>query len=102
MTNVSVTRAKKQKARQILPGVRIPLSPPVFPNAVGVDPVSLPPQLESIMQLAQSIVADLRRIVDEKNVLTSAEDLIPYSFDGTAALQQMPGCVVFAESTAHV
>jgi glycolate oxidase len=55
-----------------------------------------------IMQLAQSMIADLRRIVGEKNVLTSAEDLIPYSFDGTAALQQMPGCVVFAESTSHI
>jgi glycolate oxidase len=54
------------------------------------------------MQLAQSIIADLRRIVGEKNVRTSAEDLIPYSFDGTAALQQMPGCVVFSESTVHV
>src|SRR5205807_6238891 len=30
------------------------------------------------------------------------EDLIPYSFDGTAALQQMPGCVVFAESPDRV
>jgi glycolate oxidase len=54
------------------------------------------------MQLAQSMIADLRRIVGEKNVLTSAEDLIPYSFDGTAALQQMPACVVFAESTSHI
>jgi len=54
------------------------------------------------MQLAQSMITDLRRIVGEKNVLTSAEDLIPYSFDGTAALQQMPGCVVFAESTGHI
>lgn len=48
------------------------------------------------------MITDLRRIVGEKNVLTSAEDLIPYSFDGTAALQQMPGCVVFAESTGHI
>src|SRR5688572_11099367 len=54
------------------------------------------------MQLAQSMIADLRRIVGEKNVLTSQEDLIPYSFDGTAALQQMPGCVVFAESTSQI
>ncbi len=54
------------------------------------------------MQFAQGMIADLRRIVGEKNVLTSAEDLIPYSFDGTAAMQQMPGCVVFAESTAHI
>ena len=54
------------------------------------------------MQLAQSTIADLRRIVGEKNVLTTAEDLIPYSFDGTAALQQMPACVIFAESTSQV
>src|SRR5207237_6152767 len=30
------------------------------------------------------------------------EDLIPYSFDGTATMQQMPGCVAFACSTAEV
>jgi len=34
--------------------------------------------------------------------LTQQEDLIPYSFDGTAALQQMPGCVVFAKETEQV
>ncbi|HWQ92185.1 MAG TPA: FAD-linked oxidase C-terminal domain-containing protein, partial [Clostridia bacterium] len=28
--------------------------------------------------------------------------LIPYSFDGTAALQQMPGCVVFAQTAEEV
>ena len=61
-----------------------------------------PPNFKDNMQLAQSMITDLRRIVGEKNVLTSAEDLIPYSFDGTAALQQMPGCVVFAESTGHI
>ena len=33
------------------------------------------------------------------NVLTAKEDLIPYSFDGTAALRQMPGCVVFVSTT---
>src|SRR5687768_4099353 len=54
------------------------------------------------MQFSQSTIADLRRILGEKNVLTSKEDLIPYSFDGTAALQEMPGCVVFAETTQQV
>ena len=33
------------------------------------------------------------------NVLTAKEDLITYSFDGTAALRQMPGCVVFVSTT---
>src|SRR5688572_12866500 len=50
----------------------------------------------------QSVIEDLRRIVGEKNVLTAKEDLITYSFDGTAAMQQMPGCVVFAQTTQHV
>ena len=35
-------------------------------------------------------------------MLTQVEDLIPYSFDGTAALRQMPGCVVFAKTTNNV
>ena len=46
--------------------------------------------------------AELSRIVGPANVLTAKEDLIPYSFDGTAALQQMPGCVVFTQTTAEV
>jgi glycolate oxidase len=35
-------------------------------------------------------------------VLTAKEDLIPYSFDGTAALRQMPGCVVLPASVQEV
>ena len=48
------------------------------------------------------ILADLARIVSGENVLTQREDLIPYSFDGTAALQQIPGCVVFCMNTEQV
>jgi len=54
------------------------------------------------MALAQDTLATLRQIVGAENVLTAQEDLIPYSFDGTAALKQMPGCVVFPLSTEHV
>src|SRR5512146_2843347 len=54
------------------------------------------------MALAQNIISELRRIVGAENVLTEKEDLIPYSFDGTAALQQMPGVVAFAKSTEQV
>lgn len=54
------------------------------------------------MPLAQSTLNQLRRIVGVENVLTENEDLIPYSFDGTAALQQLPGCVAFAQSTEQV
>src|SRR4029453_1259532 len=54
------------------------------------------------MPLAESVITKLRGIIGEKNVLTAKEDLIPYSFDGTAALQEMPGCVIFTRSTAEV
>src|SRR6266404_5239399 len=51
------------------------------------------------MAITQNTLSDLTQIVGKENVLTEAEDLIPYSFDGTAALQQMPGCVVFTKTT---
>ncbi len=54
------------------------------------------------MPLAETILTELRRIVGPDNVLTAQEDLISYSFDGTAALQQIPGCVVFVRSAAEV
>ena len=54
------------------------------------------------MPLAENLLSELRRVVGPENVLTAQEDLIPYSFDGTAALVQMPGCVVFATTTGHV
>src|ERR1043165_246523 len=54
------------------------------------------------MSLANNTLTELRRIVGDENVLTEKEDLIPYSFDGTAALQQMPGCVAFAKNTQQI
>src|ERR1043165_3592289 len=54
------------------------------------------------MAVLQSSIAELRRLLGVENVLTEKEDLIPYSFDGTAALQQMPGCVVFAGNAQEV
>jgi len=54
------------------------------------------------MSLAQSILDRLRRIVPPDQVFTSPEDLIPYSFDGTAALTSMPGCVVFPRTREEI
>ena len=54
------------------------------------------------MALDQSSLNKLRDIVGAENVLTAKEDLIPYAFDGTAAMKEMPGCVVFAVSTEQV
>lgn len=52
--------------------------------------------------IAESLLNQLRQIAGDAEVLTSREDLIPYSFDGTAAMKQMPGCVVFARTTEQV
>ncbi len=54
------------------------------------------------MPLAQSLLPDLQRLLGPQNVLTAVEDLIPYSYDGTAALRQMPGCVVLPQNTQQV
>jgi len=52
--------------------------------------------------LAEKVLIELRKLVGDAEVLTCEEDLIPYSFDGTAAMRQMPGCVVFAKTSEHV
>ena len=54
------------------------------------------------MALAQNTISSLQALVGREAVLTQPEDLIPNSFDGTAALQQMPACVLFARTTQQV
>ena len=54
------------------------------------------------MPLTENILAELRSRLAGAPLLTAPEDLIPYSFDGTAALNAMPGCVVLARSAADV
>ena len=54
------------------------------------------------MALDQSIPDKLQSIGGSDNVLTAREDLIPYACDGTAAMKEMPGCVVFALSTDEI
>jgi glycolate oxidase len=54
------------------------------------------------MPLSNSVLADLANIVGPDDLLTSNEDLIPYAFDGTAVLNQSPGCVVFVTTTLEV
>ncbi len=57
---------------------------------------------QTIMPYSPEFIADLQKVVSPGNVLTGKEDLIPYSFDGTAALREMPGAVVFATTTRQV
>ena len=54
------------------------------------------------MAIAQHTLSQLAPLIGIENLLTTKEDLIPYSFDGTAVLQQLPGCVVFAKTTQQI
>jgi glycolate oxidase len=54
------------------------------------------------MPLSLSTLEQLSAIVGQESVLFQAEDLIPYSFDGTAALKQRPDAVVFPRTTQEV
>ena len=49
-----------------------------------------------------SIASQLAAIVPADRILTQAEDIIPYSFDGTAAISQRPAAVVLATTTDEV
>lgn len=44
----------------------------------------------------------LRQALGDGQVLTDPVDLVPYGFDGTAALRQPPAAVVFPQSTEEV
>ncbi len=54
------------------------------------------------MPLSDALIERLQQIVGKENVLAEAEDLIPYSFDGTAALRQRPDCVAFVRTPEEV
>lgn len=54
------------------------------------------------MALSSSVTEQLAGIVGAAAVLTQPEDLVAYSFDGTAALTQRPEAVVFPHTTDEV
>jgi glycolate oxidase len=51
---------------------------------------------------SSQMVQRLSAILSPDRVLTKPEDIIPYSFDGTAAMTQRPAAVVFARRTSEV
>lgn len=63
------------------------------------EPCSRP---QKLMAVCTTALDSLRAIVGPERLLTAKEDLIAYSFDGTAALRKMPGCVVFPKSTYEI
>ncbi|MBP6506227.1 MAG: FAD-binding protein [Opitutaceae bacterium] len=48
------------------------------------------------------MIEALTRLLGSENVLTAREDLIPYGFDGTATLKQLPRAVVFPRNPEEV
>lgn len=54
------------------------------------------------MPLAPDVLKTLQTIAGSDPLLTAPEDLIPYSFDGTAALRQMPACVILPTQKEQV
>lgn len=50
----------------------------------------------------RELLEQLKEIVGADNLLTEKIDLIPYSFDGTAVLKQLPLAVVFPKTTKQV
>jgi glycolate oxidase len=48
------------------------------------------------------MIAELKGLLGPDCVLTAQEDLIPYAFDGTAALRQLPRAVVFPRNPQDV
>jgi glycolate oxidase len=48
------------------------------------------------------MISALIDVVGATNVLTEPEDILPYSFDGTAALKQRPVAVVFPANTKEI
>jgi glycolate oxidase len=54
------------------------------------------------VQEKAAIFEQLAAILSPQRVLTAEEDLIPYSFDGTAALSRLPQAVAFATTTEEI
>lgn len=54
------------------------------------------------MTALPAIFDQLVAILSPDRVLTSPEDLIPYSFDGTAVLSQRPAAVVFVQNAGEI
>ncbi len=54
------------------------------------------------MQETKTLFEQLGALLSPQRVLIAPEDLIPYSFDGTAALAHLPRAVAFALNTAEV
>jgi glycolate dehydrogenase FAD-linked subunit len=55
-----------------------------------------------VSMLTETQVKELTSLLGTENVLVQPEDLIPYGFDGTAALKQLPDGIVFPQKPEQV
>lgn len=55
-----------------------------------------------LVPLMHPLAQQLTALLGEQNVLTQPEDLIPYGFDGTAALKSPASIVVFPDTTEQI
>ena len=54
------------------------------------------------METTARMISQLQSCLGAAEVLTAAEDILPYAYDGTAALRQKPAAVVFPKSSTQV
>ena len=54
------------------------------------------------MPLDPHLLGAIAKILAPAQILTAQEDILPYGFDGTAAIKQSPGAVVFPKTTQEV
>jgi glycolate oxidase len=54
------------------------------------------------MPLDPHLLDAIAGVLAPGQILTAQEDILPYGFDGTAAIKQSPGAVVFPKTTAEV
>lgn len=53
-------------------------------------------------QYGIKMITEFKKIVGAENVLTEKEDILPYAYDGTSVLWQMPRAVVFPQNSEQV
>ncbi len=60
------------------------------------------PFTPALFNSVASLTSSLTARIGPDRVLTAREDILPYGFDGTAILRQLPACVVFPRGAADV
>jgi glycolate oxidase len=76
-------------------------TPAICPRGT-LAPSASPAKTARVNAVTPEFIDQLRSLLSPDRVLTRDEDILPYSFDGTAAIKQRPGAVVFPLTTEEV